>query len=138
MLDEISQQPSVADLGTQIGESSKASQDEESIRITKAELKALVNQAVSEALNDGESCEEEVSNESLLDVTVSTSAAISEALATTIQKRLTEKMSCEVLAKKKEIYKTVPDNMSASLTPTRVNPELWSAIPSHAKTKDKR
>ena len=125
-------------LDQQPGPSQPAEDGNETIRITRAELHAMVNKAVSDALNEDDTSEDTVSEETLLDVSVSTSAAISDALATTIRVRMTERMSEEVLDKKRELYKTVPSNLSESLVATRVNPELWSAIPNHAKSKDKR
>jgi len=109
--------------------------------MTRSKLKAMIHQAVGGALRerDGEDGAKNCDQSSdLLDLDIATGTEISPALANTIRVRLTEKMAHEVMGKMKELYKTIPTNMSPSVVPTHINAELWSAIPAFARSKDRR
>lgn len=63
---------------------------------------------------------------------------VSEAMAHTIRTRLKERMPSEVLDKKKDRYKSVPENMVAFVKETSINQELYHGLPQWAKANDKR
>lgn len=107
------------------------------ITLSKEELQILVKRAVTEHLNGSESIED-TNEQALLDDSVESGPEVSPALATTVIKRLTEKMANELMVKKKDCYKTVPGNLVKALSPTMVNVELWPIIPAHAKSRDKQ
>ena len=63
---------------------------------------------------------------------------VSEAMAHTVKTRLKERMPTEVLEKKKDRYKSVPENMVPFLKETSINPEIFHGIPQWAKANDRK
>ena len=117
------------------------------VNVSITELQKIVDDAVKQALDksdntqlshDEDSDVESESDAMLLDQEVVTLAEVTPALEKTIKKRLKERMSNEVLTKKKETYKGVPANLADAFKPTLINKELFSSLPVWAKTKDKR
>lgn len=145
MLDEISLEANDEMPSGSKSQHQSQSSDGGQISLSKKELQTMIEKAVSEALDDqGDEQPDEADDDSrevddeLLDAIISTNENISPALATTIERRLTERMNYEVMSKKRELYKAVPGNLAESLMGTSMNPELWSSMPSYGKTKDKK
>ena len=82
---------------------------------------------------------EEEDQETLLDEEqVLTGPEVSPALAAMVQKRIKEPTPAEVTTAEAERYKTVPKNVTSTLKKTGVNEEIYSSLPTYAKTNDKR
>ena len=113
------------------------------LALSRSELDEIVNQAVTRALEGYEDPTSELEEESeeavALDQTDQPLCGpdINGLLAATIAKRLKERMPAEVLAKKREQYAQVPKNIP-SMSATRINDEIWRAIPVHARQRDRR
>lgn len=117
----------------------------ENITLSRDELQKMISEAVKGAIDAqkteqaSDQEEEDEASGSMLDESIlQTGADVSQALANTITRRMTEHMSQELLQKKRQCYQVVPGNLADTLKGTRVNPELWGAIQIGAKKKDKR
>ena len=110
------------------------------IQLSKSDLKEMINSAVNAALGASSDTDDEEpvpKGSDCLDDEILTSPDVSEAILLTIKHRLKEKMPMEVLSKKRECYKTLPGNMTF-MKATRVNPELWDALNTYAKSSDRK
>ena len=111
-----------------------------SITIPHDQLLKMINEAVATAtsfLNSVSDDEEEQLQGSLDDECV-TSEAISEVLAVSVQKRLKFLITNELKKAKDKKYKAVPNNLKDILKKTGIHPELYSALPPHARISEKK
>ena len=118
------------------------------LTVSRAELQQMISAAVRasrDADSSSESDEDKVSETTasfaatvtlseLLDKQqVEKSDPVSEAMAHTVKTRPKERMPTEVLEKKKDRYKSVPENMVPFLKETLINPEIFHGIPRKRK-----
>ena len=123
------------------------------LTVSRAELQQMISAAVRasrDADSSSESDEDKVSetaassaatatlSELLDEQQVEKSDPVSEAMAHTVRTRLKERMPTEVLEKKRDRYKSVPENMVPFLKETSINPEIFHGIPQWAKANDRR
>ena len=108
--------------------------------ISSAVAAALQQQSTQNGDSDSSSSsEEEIDSDTLLDEEqVLTGPEVSPALAAMVQKRIKEPTPSEVTTAKAERYKAVPKNVASTLKKTAVNVEIYSSLPTYAKTNDKR
>jgi len=107
------------------------------LTLSKTDLQKMIKDAVAQAMDSDEAEEPDEPVDTPLDEEVNTSDEVSQAIAYTVKTRLKQQMPIEVLKQKKELYATVPANMTF-LKRTNVNAEIWGSVNTHSRTRDKR